>query len=104
MPLIKPWYLYSFAVETADSSILQTVINFIMHILLTELLNMDILTLYERDGASVRDDTLCSPYHPMLICDVTSTPMTAERKQVQAISLFCRRLSPRDGMRHMYVT
>ena len=51
-----------------------------------------------------RDDTLCSPYHHMLICDVTSTPMTAEQKQVQAISLVCRRLSPLDGMRHMHVT
>ena len=45
MPLIKPWYLYSFAVETADSSILQTVINFIMHIFLMELLNMDIFNI-----------------------------------------------------------
>ena len=51
-----------------------------------------------------RDDTLCSPYHHMLICDVTSTPMTAEQKQVQAISLVCRRLSPWDGMQHMHVT
>ena len=55
MPLIKPWYLYSFAVETADSSILQTVINFIMHIFFTELLNMDIFNIvWMRWGVSSR--------------------------------------------------
>ena len=55
MPLIKPWYLYSFAVETADSSILQTVINFIMHIFFIELLNMDIFNIvWMRWGVSAR--------------------------------------------------
>ena len=55
MPLIKPWYLYSFAVETADSSILQTVINFIMHIFFIELLNMDIFNIiWMRWGISSR--------------------------------------------------
>ena len=45
-----------------------------------------------------------APIIPGLIFDVTSTPMTVERKQVQAISLFWRRLSTRDGKRHMHVT